>query len=280
MLYDTHCHPYLAKIKDKNDIIKAFGEQNPIGFLNSIWTNLETSKEAINEARQYDFVKASIWIHPCDIDELDLEKTIETLEKLYLENKDYIIAIWECWLDYYRLKAENDKNIAKYNKKYREEIIKLKKDLQKIFFIAQIKLAEKYNLPVIIHNRESKNDIFEILKQTNFKNFIFHCYSEDLEFAQKLISFSPNCMISFSWIVTFKSAIEIQNTAKNIALKNILIETDSPYLTPVPYRWKDENEPSYTRYVLEKIIELRTEEKEEIERQIRENSLEIFNIKK
>jgi len=92
--------------------------------------------------------------------------------------------------------------------------------------------------------------------------------------------FSPNCMISFSWIVTFKSAIEIQNTAKNIALKNILIETDSPYLTPVPYRWKDENEPSYTRYVLEKIIELRTEEKEEIERQIRENSLEIFNIKK
>jgi TatD DNase family protein len=74
----------------------------------------------------------------------------------------------------------------------------LKKDLQKIFFKAQIELAKKYNLPLIIHNRESKEDIFEILKETNFKNFIFHCYSEDLEYAKKLIKFSPECKISFS----------------------------------------------------------------------------------
>jgi len=278
MLYDTHCHPYLAKIKDKNNIIKAFREQNPIGFLNSIWTNLETSKEAISEAKQYDFIKASIWIHPCDIDELDLEESIKKLEKIYLENRDYIVAIWECWLDYYWLKAENDENIAKYDLVYREKIIKLKKDLQRVFFIAQIKLAEKYNLPVIIHNRESKDDIFEILKQTNFKNFIFHCYSENLEFAQKLLDFSPNCKISFSGIVTFKNALDIQEAVKNIPLQNILVETDSPYLTPVPYRWKDENEPSYTRYVLEKIIELRDENREEIEKTIFENSLEVFKI--
>jgi len=280
MLYDTHCHPYLAKIKDKNNIIKAFREQNPTGFLNSIWTNLETSKEAITEAKKYDFVKASIWIHPCDIDELDIEKTIETLEKLYLENRDYIVAIWECGLDYYRLKSENDENIAKLEWINREKAIKIKKDLQRVFFIAQIKLAEKYNLPVIIHNRESRDDIFEILKETNFKNFIFHCYSENLEFAKKLLDFSPHCMISFSGIVTFKSALDIQQTAQNIPLQNILIETDSPYLTPVPYRWKDENEPNYTKYVLEKIIELRDEEKEGIEKQIWENSLRVFKIKK
>jgi TatD DNase family protein len=86
-------------------------------------------------------------------------------------------------------------------------------------------------------------------------------------------------MISFSWIVTFKNALEIQETAKNIPLKNILIETDSPYLTPTPLRWKEENEPAFTKYVLQKIIELRNEEPEEIEKVIFENSKEIFNKK-
>jgi TatD DNase family protein len=92
------------------------------------------------------------------------------------------------------------------------------------------------NLPVIIHNIEAKEDVFEILKQESFKNFIFHCYSEDLEFAKKLLEFAPNCKISFSGIVTFRNALGVQETAKNIPLENIIAETDSPYLTPVPYR--------------------------------------------
>jgi TatD DNase family protein len=74
------------------------------------------------------------------------------------------------------------------------------------------------------------------LEQENFKNFIFHCYSEDLDFANKLLQFAPNCKISFSGIITFKNAQKVQETAKNIPLKNILAETDSPYLTPVPFR--------------------------------------------
>jgi TatD DNase family protein len=97
-------------------------------------------------------------------------------------------------------------------------------------------LAKKFNLPIVIHNREAKDDILEILKQEDFKDFIFHCYSEDLDFALKLLEFSPNCKIGFSGVVTFKNAKEIQETAKNIPLKNILAETDSPFLTPVPYR--------------------------------------------
>ncbi|MDR1944716.1 MAG: TatD family hydrolase, partial [Candidatus Peribacteria bacterium] len=74
----------------------------------------------------------------------------------------------------------------------------MKRKKQKDFFVAQIELAKKLNLPLIIHNREAKNEIFEIIKQTNLKNFIFHCYSENLEFAQKLLEYSPNCKISFS----------------------------------------------------------------------------------
>ena len=259
MLYDTHCHPNLAKNKNKIEIINSFLEENPEGFLNIIWTDLEKSKNVIELSKKFDKTFCSIWIHPCDISNLDIKNTIKNLENLYLENKEKIVAIWECWLDYY---WEKDK-----------------KEQQKKFFKAQIELAKKYDLPVIIHNRESKDDIYDILVETNFKNFIFHCYSEDLEYAQKLLKFSPNCKISFSGIVTFKNAKEIQQTAKNIPLKNILVETDSPYLTPTPHRWKQENEPAFTKYVLEKIIELRDKEGEEIKKTIFENSLEIFNIK-
>ena len=276
MLYDTHCHPYLQKDKSKTDILKTFNEQNPEGFLNSIWTNLKTSLEAIKEAKENDFIRASIWIHPCDIRWLDLQKSINTLEKLYLENKDYIVAIWECGLDYYRLKAENDEKIKKYAENKQEKIIKLNKKLQKIFFIAQIKLAQKYSLPVVIHNRESKYNIFEIIKETGLKNFVFHCYSEDLEYAQKLLEFSPNCKISFSGIVTFNNAKEVRETAINIPLKNILVETDAPYLTPAPHRGKQENEPTFTKHTLEKIIELRSETPEVIKKQIFKNSIETF----
>ncbi|MDQ7008964.1 MAG: TatD family hydrolase [Candidatus Gracilibacteria bacterium] len=256
MLYDTHCHPNLAKNKNAEEIIKNFFEENSEGFLNIIGTDLEKSKQVLELSTKNSRTFCSIGIHPCDVYGLDLEKSINILDNLYLENKEKIIAIGETGLDYY---WEKDK-----------------KEEQKTFFKAQIELAKKYNLPVIIHNRESKDDIFDILVETNFKNFIFHCFSENLEYAEKLIEFSPNCKISFSGIVTFKNAKEIQETAQKIPLKNILVETDSPYLTPTPFRGKCENEPTFTKYVLEKIIELRDENPEEIKKTIFENSCETF----
>ena len=280
MLFDTHCHPNLSKNKDKDIIIKNFFVQNKEAFLNFIWTNPNTNQEVLELAKNNKNCYCSLGIHPCDIYDLDLEKEILRIENLILNDKDKkIIAIWECGLDYYWLKPENDEKIAKYIPEIQQKVIKLKKDLQKIFFKAQIKLAKKYNLPIIIHNREAKDDVFEILKETWFKNFIFHCYSENLEYSQKLLGLSPNCKISFSGIVTFKNTKEVQETAQNIPLKNILVETDSPYLTPTPFRWKQENEPAFTKYVLEKIIELKSEDPKGIEKQIFKNSLEIFNIK-
>jgi len=279
MLYDTHCHPNLAKDKNKTEIINNFLEDNPKGFLNIIWTDLEKNLDVIELSKKFDRIYCSVWIHPCDVYDLDLEKTILSLENNILKNKDKIVAIWETGLDYYWIKPENDKNLARYEKEYQDKIINLKKTLQKLFFKAQIELAKKYKLPIIIHNRESREDILEILKETDFKNFIFHCYSENLDYAEKLINFSPECKISFSWIVTFRNTKDIQETAKNIPLKNILVETDSPYLTPTPFRWKCENEPSFTKYILDKIIELRDEDSETIKKTIFENSLEVFGIK-
>ena len=276
-LFDTHCHPHLNKEKNEKDVIENFFK-NEWKYMIVIWTNPETNSKVIETSNQYNNIFSSIWIHPCDIYDLDLEKAITTIENHILKDKNKkIIAIWECWLDYYWL--ERDEKINNYEKEYREKIISSKKKLQEIFFKAQINLAKEYNLPIIIHNRDSKDDVLRILKETNFKNFIFHCYSEDLEYAEKLIDFSPECKISFSGIVTFKNAKEIQETAKNIDIKHILAETDSPYLTPTPFRWKEENEPLYTKYVIEKISDIRWEKLEIIEKEILNNSLKIFNIK-
>jgi TatD DNase family protein len=272
-MFDTHCHPHLNKEKNKNDVINTFF-RNWWKYMTVIWTNPITNIEVLKISKEYKYVFSSIWIHPCDIYELDLEKTINKLEEQIIQNKEKIVAIWECWLDYYWI--YKDEKINKLEEKYKNKIIDSKKNLQKLFFKAQILLAKEHNLPIIIHNRDSKDDVLNILKELNFKNFIFHCYSEDLEYAKKLIKFSPECKISFSWIVTFKNAKNVQEVAKNINIKHILAETDSPYLTPTPLRWKEENEPLYTKYIIEKIEELRWEKCSET---IMKNSINIFWLK-
>lgn len=273
-IFDTHCHPHLNKDKNQNKVITDFFEKW-WKYMTVIWTNPITNNTVINTAQKYNWVFCSIWIHPCDVYELDLEKTILELENHLLKNKDNIVAIWECGLDYYWL--YRDEEINKLDNCFKEKIIKSKKNLQKLFFKAQLLLAKDYNLPVIIHNRDSKEDILNILKELNFKNFIFHCYSENLEYANQLIKFSPECKISFSGIVTFKNAKEIQETAKNIDIKHILAETDSPYLTPTPFRWKEENEPIFTKHVIEKINELRWKNCFD---EILNNSIDVFWLKK
>lgn len=274
-IIDTHCHPYLNKIKNKDDIINNFFSWGWEAMI-VIWTNLKSNKQVLELTKKHPKIYATIWIHPCDIDNLDLKETIENLEKTYIENKDKIVAIWECWLDYYWMYKDLE-NIDLSDEE-KNEIIQNKKQSQKEFFIWQIDLASKFGLPIIIHNRDSKDDIFDILVERNFKNFVFHCYTEDLDYAKKLIDFSPNCKISFSGIVTFNSAKQVQETARNAPIKNILAETDSPYLTPTPFRWKEENEPIFTRYVIEKIAKLRWEKLEYTAKNILKNSVEFFNI--
>lgn len=261
MFIDTHCHPYLNKEKDIKDIFKNF-KLSWWDYLISIWVDLETSLKSIELAKKYDFIYASVWIHPTETKKIkDIKKEVKQLENLYLENKEKIVWIWETWLDYYWIDKENTEG---------------EKNKQKELFIEQISLAKKHNLTLIIHNREAKDDILNILKIQNYKKFIMHCFSENLDYAKKCIKFAPNCKISFSGILTFKNAKDVQDTAKNIPLKNILIETDSPYLTPVPFRWKKENEASFTKHVLEKMQELRSEDNYEVEKQIYKNSLEIL----
>ncbi len=270
MLYDTHCHPYLAKKKTQESILENFFWSWWV-YLNSIWCDIKSSQISIDIAKKYSWVFATIWIHPTyTLDyKWKIEESIWAIELLYKKNQDYIVAIGESGLDYYWLeKLSKDSGISE------KEIV----NIQKYFFTAQIHLAKKLELPLVIHNRQAGWDIFKILEDSWFQNFIFHCYSEDLDYALKLIKLAPNCKLWFWGVVTFKNALKTQEAAKKIPLKNIIIETDSPYLTPVPHRWKQENEPQYVRHILDKIIDLRDESPEEIEREIFENSKKFFLV--
>jgi len=269
MLYDTHAHINLWKLPlREKEIIKNL-KDSWVKLLNNIWTDLETSKDSINLAKKYDFIYASVWVHPTEIKKYDdIDGTIKKLEEMILENRDLIIWVWETWLDYYWI----DKNNFDKEKK-----------LQEKWFKAQINLAKKYELPIIIHNRDAKYDTLRILKETDMKKFVLHCFSENLDFAYKALYFSDECIISFSWIVTYKNAKNIAMTAANIDLSKIMIETDCPYLAPQKLRG-EENQPANVKYVLDKIFELRQENDknenyEEVEKQIFQNSLEFFWVK-
>lgn len=269
MIIDTHTHIFLNKQNLEANII-AWLKNDWIDKILSIWIDLLTSQKSIDLAiKNPQIIYATIWIHPTDIWQYkhDLRWTINKLENMLLENMQFVKWIWECWFDY--------KWIDKNN--FEEE-----KQLQEEFFKAQIKLAQKYSLPIIVHTREAKEDTLRILQETWFKKFVLHCFSEDLDFALKALYYSDECMISFSWIVTYASAPTVQKTAANIPLDRILIETDCPFLPPQPVRWQ-ENIPNNTKYNLEKVFELRLEnwKKEnlqEVEDKIYENSKKFFWI--
>lgn len=271
MLYDTHCHPYLAQKKSQDQVLENFFWSGWV-YLNSIWCDIDSSIASIELAKKYLWAHASIWIHPTHVLKYSekVSETISKLKSLYGRSSGHVVAIGESWLDYYWLKSLAEESGLK-----EEQII----SLQKKFFMAQIDLAKELKLPLVIHNREASKDIFQILSDSWFQNFVFHCYSEDLDFALKLIELAPNCKLWFWWVLTFKNALKVQEVAQSIPLKNIIIETDSPYLTPAPYRGKQENEPILVKYVLEKLIELRSESPKEIREIVFENSVKFF-IKK
>ncbi len=269
MIIDTHTHIFLNKQNLEVDIIDGL-KKDWIDKIISIWTDLDNSLKCIELSRENPrIIYATIWIHPTDIWQYkdDLRWAINKLENMLLENMAYVKWIWECWFDYHWIDKNN----------FEEE-----KARQEDFFRAQIELAKKYSLPIIVHTRDAKEDTLRVIKETWCKKFVLHCYSEDLDFALRALYYSDECMISFSGIVTYKSAPNVQKTAANIPLEKILVETDCPFLSPQPVRWQ-ENIPNYTRFNLEKVFELRKENGkkesfEEVEKQIYENSTKFFLI--
>ncbi|ADH59941.1 hydrolase, TatD family [Thermoanaerobacter mathranii subsp. mathranii str. A3] len=252
MLVDSHAHLEDEKYdKDREEIIEEC--KKDLTFLINVGSNLLTSKQSIELAHNYDFIYASVGIHPHDAQK-EFDK-VEEIEKLALQQK--VVAIGEIGLDYY----------------YDEP----SKEFQKEVFTKQIRLAKKLNLPIIIHDRDAHEDILDILKKEWTKDLrgVFHSYSGSVEMAFQVIEM--NFYISLGGPVTFKNAKKPKEVAKAVPIEKLLIETDSPYLTPEPYRGK-RNTPVYVKFVAGKIAELRGIPYEEASRITAENAIKLFNI--
>lgn len=251
MLVDSHAHLEDEKYdRDREKVIEEC--KKDLTFLINVGSNLLTSKQSIELAHNYDFIYASVGIHPHDA-QREFDK-VEEIERLALHEK--VVAIGEIGLDYY----------------YDDP----PKEFQKEIFIKQIRLAKKLNLPIIIHDRDAHGDILDILKQEWTKDLrgVFHSYSGSVEMAFQVIEM--NFYISLGGPVTFKNAKKPKEVAKAVPIEKLLIETDSPYLTPEPYRGK-RNTPVYVKFVAKKIAELREMPYEEVCRITAENAIKLFN---
>ncbi len=256
--FDNHCHLDDEKFdEDREELIKEIRKQNVTKIISAGY-NLESSKKAINLSEKYNFIYSTCGISPNDIpqSEQELWKTLQEIENL-LQQKSKIVAVGEIGLDYY------------WNKE--------NKELQKLAFIEQIKLANKYNLPIVIHTREAASDTIEILKNNEVKNKgVFHCCplkSVDLVKDALKLQF----YVSFAGPVTFKNSKNANEIIKMVPENRMLIETDSPYLSPEPLRGT-RNTPINVKLVAKKIADVKMQSIEEIANITYANAMKLFNI--
>ena len=253
MAIDTHAHLFDEQfILDYDGVINAAFKKN-INKIVVVGFSKETNIMAQKFAKKYPNIYPTAGIHPSEANNVDTND-INELEEFINKNKVY--AIGECGLDYYWVNDNKDK--------------------QKWLFTEQIKLAIKYNLPLIIHCRDAIGDTYEILK--DFKGelrFVMHCYSGSMEMAREFIKLGG--FISLGGPVTFKNAKMPKEVAINVPLDRLLIETDCPYLAPTPYRGH-RNQPAFVRYVLEEIANLRNMNVSELEEILDNNSIKFFNL--
>lgn len=256
-LIDSHCHLYFEPFI--SDIESTLNEckKNKIDLLLSIGIDLKTSRQNIELANKYSDIFCSIGVHPNEVSRINSDVIID-LKNLY-KTSNKILAIGEIGLDYYRNQNKTE---------------------QLDFFDKQIDLAKELNLPVIIHTRDADNDMITIIKKHINKSnqkFLIHCFSGSLEFAKQLLNL--DCYISLSGIVTFKNATHTHEVARYVPLNRLLIETDSPYLSPHPFRGQV-NSPAKVIYVAKKIAELKEIKLIDIEKHTSNNFYSFFNLKK
>ena len=256
MLIDSHTHlNFKAYNKDREEVISRCNKEGM--KLINVGAALATSKMAVDLALKNDNFYASIGLHPIHVK----DEEFNISEYIKLIKKGRVVAIGETGLDYY------------HNSNQKEE--------QKELFIKHIKLAKEYNLPLIIHGRNSKDDntayedIYNILKENNVSNGVVHCYGGNLEEAKKFLNLGLH--LGFTGVITFDKTGVLREIIEYIDNDRILIETDAPYLTPEPYRGK-RNEPVYIKYVAKKIAEIKNMKEEEIIELTGNNAIKLFNL--
>lgn len=258
--FDSHSHYNDEKFnEDRNEIIKHTYESGITKFVCAGY-DIQSSKLSLEIANKYDYIYSICGISPNDV-----PQTLEEIDNILLQLEDIIksdknnkiVAIGEIGLDYY------------WNKE--------NKDIQKKLFIKQIDIANRYNLPIVIHTREAVEDTIEILKNNEAKNKgIFHCCPLNRELVKQALKL--DFYISFSGAITFKNSKNAEEIVNLVPLNKILVETDSPYLSPEPRRGR-RNDSTNVKYVAQKVADFKQKNITEIAKITYENAIKIFKIK-
>ena len=256
MIIDSHCHlDYPSLYENLEEVVKR-AEFNKVNKLLTICTTLESFEKIKLIIEKYKNIYGTFGIHP---HESKKYKNIDSKFILNLKKKyKKVIGIGETGLDFF------------YN--YSD------KKIQKKSFIEHIEAATQLNIPLIVHSRDAENDTYEILKSekknSNLK-ILMHCFTGSQNFANKLLDLG--CYISVSGIITFQNSIELANTVSFIPIENLLVETDSPYLSPHPLRGKS-NEPSYIVHTINKLSQIKNISKEDVITSTTNNFKKLFNF--
>jgi len=249
-LIDSHCHINDKQFEnDLADVIARASDAEVVQMI-CVGTDIKSSERAIEIADKYSNVFATCGIHPHDSDKPD-EKYIQILEEFSTHEK--VVAIGEIGLDYFYDFSD--------------------KKIQKIVFREQLELAKELNLPAVIHNRESDADLFNIIQLAKLHNGVVHCFASDIEFANKLIDIGLH--VSFTGMVTFVKSLH--DVIEKIDINKIMIETDSPYLSPKPHRGK-RNEPAFVGNIVNTIAELKNIDPQSVALRTIETTRDFFNL--
>lgn len=253
MIFDTHAHyDDEAFESDREELLNSMHEGGVLGIVNAS-ADINSSLSSVKLSEKYPYVFAAVGVHPENLDGLSEDYT-EQIKKIATEHKK-VVAIGEIGLDYHFRSDNKEKQIE--------------------VFENQVKLANSLDLPVIVHDREAHKDTFDILKKYNPKGIV-HCFSGSVEMAKEIVKLGMK--LGIGGVLTFKNAKTIVEVVKQIPLSHLVLETDAPYLAPVPFRGKRCNS-SHIKFVAEKIAEIKNISAQEVYKETFKNALEVYNIK-
>jgi TatD DNase family protein len=254
MLIDSHSHLEMPEFKKDLEVVIRRAKTSGVEYIFTVGTEKEDWNRALEIAHSHPSVYAILGVHPHNAREID-EETYSTLRKLCADEK--VRAYGEIGLDFYRNLSPRDIQL----KRFREQIV----------------LAKELRLPIVVHDREAHKETLEILKSEKAEEYggIIHCFSGDDEMAKECIEMG--FYISIPGTITFKHAAGFQEIIKRLPLESLLVETDAPFLAPVPFRGK-RNEPSYVRYTAQKVAEIKHVSFEKVAEATTENALRVYKL--
>lgn len=255
MIFDTHAHYDSEQFDEDREILLASMKEAGVGMIVNVAASYESCFEVPKLAEKYPFMYAAVGVHPDEVGDLNEETFARMKEQFKL---DKVVAVGEIGLDYYWDKESHE--------------------IQKKWFVRQMDLAKEMSLPIIVHSRNAAKDTMDLMKaeRADYLRGVIHCYSYSLEHAKEYMNMGY--YLGIGGVVTFKNAKKLKEVVEYAPLDYLLLETDSPYLAPEPYRGK-RNCSLYLNYVAEEIARIKKISYEEVVETTKKNAQELFGVK-